>query len=136
MKSAAFYKFVSGVLALLLAAGGAYAAKIIHDARLEADHFREQQTAVQAQLDTMRGQLDQFQEILQKLETDPEFLDHLVRARLNYARPDEKVFRFNVDTANGEGTSGNVDSTRPSPNTSLLSTNRPGAPANSTAQRR
>jgi cell division protein FtsB len=137
MRSAAFYKFISGVLAILLALGGAYAAKIIHDAKLERDSFKLQKDAAQNQLDETRGKLEKYQEVFQRLQNDPEFLDHVARARLDYARPDELIFRFNVDPVTGSAATGNLDSTRSAANTPLLPLSRPAKPANTTtAQRR
>lgn len=136
MRSAAFYKFISGVLAILLALGGAYAAKIIHDAKLERDSFRTQKEAAQGELDDARGKLEKYQEVFQRLQNDPEFLDHVARARLDYARPDELIFRFNVDPLTGAAPTGNLDTARPAPNTPLLPLSRPAKPANATTTAR
>jgi len=135
MKSATFYKFISALLAVLLALGGAYAAKTIHDARLEVDHFRQQQTAEQGQLDKMRADLEKSQEIYQRLQNDQDFLDRIVRARLDYARSDELIFRFNVDPLTGASPLGNIDNSRLPLNTSLLPSQPPPASTNSGARR-
>ncbi len=97
MKSGTFYKFLSGVLAVLLALGGAYAAKLIHDAQLQVDLFRQKQDAAQTQLDAQKLELQKAQEFLQRLQHDPGFLDYIARERLVYARPDELIYRFDVD---------------------------------------
>lgn len=136
MKSEAFYKFISGALAILLAIGGAYAAKIIHDAKLERDSFLQQKEIAQGELDTTRSKLEKYQEFFQRLQSDPDFLDHVARTRGDYARTDELIFRFNVDPVTGAAPAGNLDSARTPPNTSLLPINRPQAPTNTTAQRR
>ncbi len=131
-----FYKFISAVLAILLALGGAYAAKIIHDAKLERDTFHAQKDAAQDQLDETRTKLEKYQEVFQRLQNDPEFLDHVARARLDYARPDELIFRFDVDPVTG-GAAGALDTSRAAPNTPLRPLNRPATTtAKSTAKSR
>jgi cell division protein FtsB len=113
MKSGMFYKFLSGVLAVLLALGGAYAAKLIHDAQLQVDLFRQKQAAAQTQLNAQKLELQKAQEFLQRLQNDPGFLDYIARERLVYARPDELIYRFDVDPLTGAGAAGNLDSARP-----------------------
>jgi cell division protein FtsB len=113
MKSGTFYKLLSVVLAVLLALGGAYAAKMVHDAQLEVDIFRQKQDEVQAQLTEQKNQLQKTQEFLQRLQNDPGFLDYIARERLGYARPDELIYRFDVDPLTGAASVGNLDSARP-----------------------
>jgi cell division protein FtsB len=114
MKSGTFYKFLSVVLAVLLALGGAYAAKMIRDAQLEVDGVRQKQDEVQTQLDDQRVKLQKAQEFLQRLQNDPAFLEYIARVRLApVARPDELIYRFDVDPLTGAGAAGNLDSARP-----------------------
>jgi cell division protein FtsB len=113
MKSGTFYKFLSVVLAILLALGGAYAAKIIHDAQTEVDTFRQKEDDAQAQLADQKQKLQTAQEFLQRLQNDPSYLDYIARERLGYARPDELIYRFDVDPLTGAGAQGNLDSARP-----------------------
>ena len=136
MRSASAYKFISGALALVLALGGAYAAKKIHDTQLEVNTFREEQVAAQGQLDTLRGKLQSVQDVLQKLETDPDFADRLARARLDYARPDEYVFRFDVDPVTGTPATTDTDNGSSALNAPLLPFGQTPAPANPGVQRR
>jgi cell division protein FtsB len=110
MKSGMLYKFLSVVLAVLLALGGAYAWKQIHDARIEVAIFRDRQDEVQAQLTEQKAQLQKTQEFLQRLQNDPAFLDYIARERLGYARPDETIYRFDVDPLTGAASAGKLDS--------------------------
>lgn len=104
---------------MLLALGGAYAAKLIHDAQLEVDNFRQKEAAAQSQVDALHVQLGKYQEILHRLQTDPDFLDRMARAHLDYARPDELIFRFNVDPVTGAASVSDVDGTRSALNAPL-----------------
>jgi cell division protein DivIC len=40
------------------------------------------------------ARLSEQQKILQRLETDPAFVETLIRRRLGYVKPDELIFRF------------------------------------------
>jgi len=112
MKSGTFYKLFSVVLAALLALGGAYAWKVMHDARIEVRIFRDKQEEVQAQLTEQKAQLQKTQEFLQRLQNDPAFLDYIARERLGYARPDETIYRFDVDPLTGTAAAGKLDSSQ------------------------
>jgi len=111
MKSSVFYKLLIVVLAILLVLGGAYAGKTIHDTQLQVEHFRNDEKKIKDQLDDVNSQLAKYQEFLQRMETDPSFLDWVARERLNYAKPDELIFRFDVDPLTGAST-GNLDNAR------------------------
>jgi len=113
MKSGTYYKLLSAVLAVLLALGGAYAAKMVHDAQHEVDIFRQKQDDVQAQLTEQKDQLQKTQEFLQRLQNDPGFLDYIARERLGYARPDELIYRFDVDPLTAAAAAGNLDTSHP-----------------------
>jgi cell division protein FtsB len=97
MKSTLIYKLLIAALAILLVLGAAYAGKTIHETQLQVDRFRTDEEKVKSQLDDLKLKLDKNQEFLQRLQTDPAFLEHVARERLNYAKPDELVFRFDVD---------------------------------------
>jgi hypothetical protein len=87
---------------------------MIHDAQLEVDGFRQKQDEVQTQLDAQKVQLQKAQEFLQRLQNDPDFLEYIARVRLGtVARPDELIYRFDVDPLTGGGAAGNLDSARP-----------------------
>ena len=52
---------------------------------------------MRTQLKDLQLQLAQREEFLDRLENDPAFLDREVRQRLGYAKPDEMIYRFDVD---------------------------------------
>jgi cell division protein FtsB len=124
MKSSLFYKLLVGVLAILLVLGGAYAGKTIHDTQLQVDHFRNEEDKVKTQLDDVKKQLDKNQEWLQRMETDPVFLEYVARQRLDYAKPGELIYRFDVDPLTG-APAGNLDGAHPPANTPSLGTGQP-----------
>lgn len=127
MKSTLFYKFLVVVLAIMLVLGGVYAGKTIHETQLEVDHFRNEEEKVKTQVDELKVNLDKDQEYLQRMETDPAFLEYVARERLkNYAKPDEFVYRFDPDPLTS-APAGNLDSAPPPANAHPLSTGQSAA---------
>jgi cell division protein FtsB len=102
VKSVAFYKLLVAGLAGLLVLVGVLSAALVLQANRELEHFRRDELDLRAQLNQVQLQLDQRQEYLQRLFNDPDFLEREVRQRLGYAKPDELIYRYDVDplTAN------------------------------------
>jgi len=50
--------------------------------------------AAQAYLETLELSVLQKREALAKLDSDPEYVERVIRQKLNYAKPDEVIFRF------------------------------------------
>ncbi len=114
MKSTLFYKFLAAVLAILLVLGGIYAGKTIHETQLEVEHFRNEEDTVKSQVDDLTSKLNKNQEFLQRLESDPSFLELVAREHLNYAKPDEFVYRFDPDPLTS-APAGNLDNAHQPP---------------------
>jgi len=115
VKSLAFYKFLVAALSVLLALVGVLSAFLFLQAKRELDHFKNREGELHQQLANLQVQLEAREEFLQRLQSDPDFLDRVVRQRLGYARPDELIFRFDVDrkTATLPGTKPAVDPAPP-----------------------
>ncbi|HTB62501.1 MAG TPA: septum formation initiator family protein [Opitutales bacterium] len=109
MKSPVFYKILSAVLALLLVLGSAYAAKLIHDAQFDVENFQQKQDAAQTELTAQTLELNKQKEFLRRMDTDPEFLEHVVRERLIYAKPEETIYRLDVDPLTGSSPGSNLE---------------------------
>lgn len=97
MKSIAFYKFLVAGLAVMLVLTGVLSALLILQARRELDHYNREESDLHSQLKDLQVQLAQREEFLDRLENDPAFLEREVRQRLGYAKPDEMIYRFDVD---------------------------------------
>jgi len=113
MKSPTFYKIMAGALALVLVAVGALLAVLISQTSREEEHFRKTEEDLSSQLAVVNGKLEKNEAFLNALENDPDFLDHLARLRLGYARPDELILRFNGDALVGAPQSFNNDLDHP-----------------------
>ncbi len=81
----------------MLVLTGVLSALLILQARRELDHFSREERDLRTQLKDLQLQLAQREEFLDRLENDPAFLDREVRQRLGYAKPDEMIYRFDVD---------------------------------------
>ena len=56
--------------------------------------YRVREVELTAQLEAKQAELRQRQEYLRMVLDDPEFIDRVIREKLGFARPSEKVFRF------------------------------------------
>lgn len=79
------------VLGALCLAGGA----VILDARAQYKQLRQAELANRAKLAEARARLREEERILDRLKTDPAFVETAIRQRLRYAKPGEVIFRFN-----------------------------------------
>jgi len=50
--------------------------------------------AAQARLDQLETSVQQKRETLSKLDSDPEYVERVIRQKLNYAKKNEVIFRF------------------------------------------
>lgn len=79
------------VLGALGVAGGA----VFFDARAQYQQLRQTELANRAKLAEARARLREEERVLERLKTDPEFVETAIRQRLRYAKPGEVIFRFN-----------------------------------------
>lgn len=63
-------------------------------AHKEYARLREVQAANQRKLAQAELKLQQQEETLRRLRTDPEYVKQVIRRRLGYAKPDEYIFSF------------------------------------------
>jgi cell division protein FtsB len=74
---------------LSLGAGALYV-----DARAEYDVLKRTQAVSQARLAAAEAKLHEQETVLERLKSDPKFMERVLRDRLHYAKPDEVIFRF------------------------------------------
>ncbi|MGA2051991.1 MAG: septum formation initiator family protein [Opitutales bacterium] len=129
MKSIAFYKILVGGLAVLLVLTAMLSATLILQARRELDYLRREEQGVRDQLKQVQLQLDQRQEALDRLENDPAYLEREVRERLGYAKPNELIYRFDVDPL----TANPLPGYSPSPNTPASTKSSKSSSSNKTS---
>lgn len=60
----------------------------------EYAQLRDQEVATRRRLAETEARLQEQEKILERLRTDPVYVEKVIRRRLGYARPDEFIFRF------------------------------------------
>lgn len=78
---------------LFLALGGGATALFI-DASREYDQLKLAEAASQRRLADAQARLAEQEKVLQRLRTDPEFVEKVIRQRLGYTKPGDFIFRF------------------------------------------
>jgi cell division protein FtsB len=83
------------ILYLALFAGiGAAAAMFFLDAHKEYVRLGAIQAEDRARLAQAEERLREQEVVLQRLRTDPDYVERVIRRRLGYAKPDEYIYRF------------------------------------------
>ena len=80
-------------VALFLGLGGGAGALFL-DARAEYNQLKQTEVASKRRLAEARTRLADQETILQRLRTDPEFVEKVIRQRLGYTKPGDYIFRF------------------------------------------
>jgi cell division protein FtsB len=82
-------------LYLLLFAGFAIVGGYLFiDASAEYSRLEQVEAANQRKLSEAQERLKDQERVLERLRTDPAFVDKVIRKRLGYSKPDEDIFRF------------------------------------------
>ena len=79
---------------VLLSGFGLGAGALFLNARAEYKALKETQAASQAKLAAAEARLHEQERVLERLKTDPAFVERVLRDRLHYAKPGEVIFRF------------------------------------------
>jgi cell division protein FtsB len=79
---------------LLFLSVGAGSAMFFWQTRQEYNQLRQVELATQRRLTEAEERLREQQNVLQRLRTDPAYVEMKIRQRLGYARPEEFIFRF------------------------------------------
>jgi cell division protein DivIC len=79
---------------VLLCGFGIGAGALFYDARVEYKALKQTQAASQARLEAAQARLREQQRVLDRLKTDPKFVERVLRERLHYAKQGEVIFRF------------------------------------------
>jgi cell division protein FtsB len=80
-------------LAFLLGLCGA-SGFYFYDARQELNRLRAIEALNRRRLAETEARLGEQERILERLRTDPYYVEKVIRSKLGYARPDEVIFRF------------------------------------------
>ncbi len=72
----------------------AFAVLYFLDSREEYEKLKLTEAKNRRRLDEVTRQLHEQETILQRLRTDPAYVEKIIRRKLGYAKPDETIFRF------------------------------------------
>ena len=73
---------------------GIWAGGMIAEAHKEYVQLKQVQAGSEAKLAAAKTRLAEQQRVLERLKSDPIFVEKVIRERLGYARPGELIFRF------------------------------------------
>lgn len=82
------------VLGVLLVADCAVFGYFFSQTHSEYENFRNREQTQLLELEQAKNELSAKQVYHRRLYNDPEFLERVVRERLNYSRSNERVFMF------------------------------------------
>jgi cell division protein DivIC len=84
---------------LLLAGLGVAGLVLFKDAHDEYSQLEQVQSANRQKLAEARDRLRAQERILERLKSDPAYVDRVIRMKLGYSKPDEYIFRFESDNS-------------------------------------
>ena len=87
-------KILLALYVLLIAGIGVAGAYLFLDARAEYNRLEQVESQNKRRLAEAQQRLADQQRVLERLLTDPAFVDKVIRKKLGYAKPDEFIFRF------------------------------------------
>ncbi len=87
-------RVITAVYVLLLAGLGVGAGILFLDARAEYNQLKQVESVNQRRLAETRTRLHEQERILDRLRSDPAFVEKIIRQKLHYGRPGEVIFRF------------------------------------------
>lgn len=79
---------------LLFAGLGVGAGALFIETRAEYNQLKLAEADAKRRLAEAQVRLAEQEKILQRLRTDPEFVEKVIRSRLGYAKPGEYIFRY------------------------------------------
>lgn len=87
-------RVITGAYLLLFVGSMLVSGIFFWQTRQEYVRLRDEEVAARAQVAELTKKLQQQEEVLERLRTDPAYVERVIRKRLRLAKPDEFVFRF------------------------------------------
>ncbi|HEY5078988.1 MAG TPA: septum formation initiator family protein [Opitutaceae bacterium] len=94
-------KVIVSLYIVLIAGLGVTGAVLFKDANDEFSQLKQVEASNRRRLAEEKQRLDDQERVLQRLRSDPQYVDRVIRMKLGYAKPDEYIYRFENDGANG-----------------------------------
>jgi cell division protein FtsB len=87
-------KVILSLYLLLFAGFGVAGSYLFMDARHEYVRLERVESLNRQKLAEAQERLRNQERVLERLRTDPEYVDKVIRKKLGYAKPDEFIYRF------------------------------------------
>ncbi len=87
-------RFLAGIFLALFAVLAVVSAAFFWETRRELQRHREVEAANRLVLERKEAELRAQEERLERLRTDPAYVEKAIREGMNYVRPGETVYRF------------------------------------------
>lgn len=87
-------RVITSFYVVLFAGLGLTAAFLFLEAKGEYNRLRRIEAVSRQRLAEKETQLREQERILERLRTDPAYVEKVIQRRLGYAKPDEFIFRF------------------------------------------
>ena len=88
------HRLIVSLYVLLFLGLGLGAGALFVDARAEYNQLKQSEAAGKRRLAEAQARLAEQERVLERLRTDPEFVEKVIRQRLGYAKPGDFIFRF------------------------------------------
>lgn len=82
------------VYGFILAGLVMWAGAVFFETRAEYNQLKQNEADIRRRLAEAKRQLAEQEKILERLRTDPEYVEKVIRRRLLYVKPDEEIFWF------------------------------------------
>lgn len=87
-------RFIVSLYLLLFLVIGVGSGMYFLDAREEYQRLKRLEAVSRQRLAEAQAKLDEQEKILERLRSDPVYVEKVIRRRLGYAKPEEYIFRF------------------------------------------
>ena len=87
-------RVVNVIFTLAFAAVAVFAAVFLYRDYQHLDHTRKEKALLEQRLGVLRKESSSQEAKVAKLNEDPEYVEKVIREKLDYAKQDEVIFRF------------------------------------------
>jgi cell division protein FtsB len=87
-------RLIATLYFVLLTGLGIGAGALLLDSQAQYRQLKRTEAVSRQRLAEAEGRLREQEKILERLRTDRDFVEKVIRKRLSYARPGEMIFRF------------------------------------------
>ncbi len=87
-------RVIVGIYFVIFLGVGLTSGVIFLQARAEYNLLKQQEETSRRRLAETEAKLREQEKIIDRLRNDPVYVEKVIRRRLNYAKPDEYIFRF------------------------------------------